>query len=191
MKEIEILIKVNEDLEQLLNKLKDFQFIKKDKIQDIYYYDPKRKNLKPDNEMKLKECFRVRSKKDKCYLTYKKDNFKGEKWIYSDEWETYVEDRETLLNIIKNIGFKKLVEIDNERYTYQYQDYEIILENVKELGVFLEIEYKNKVNDDKDIEHIKEKIREIINSISIKEYYELNAGKPELMLKKIYKKSIV
>ena len=101
MKEIEILVKVNEDFERAKAVLDQFEFVGEKRTVDTYFYDKLRNNLKPDNEMKLKECFRVREKDGVSYITYKVDNFDANgKWIYSDEYETKVESAEILKNII-------------------------------------------------------------------------------------------
>lgn len=182
MKEVEILVKLNDKIKDVKSKLKKLNFQGTKKTLDVYFYDPKRPNLKPDKSLALKECFRLRSKDGKNYITHKIDNFdKNGQWTYSDEHETEISDFDSALKIISHLGLKPLVKIDNTKYTYVTEKYEIVLEDVKGLGVFLEVELLS-IKDTDDIEKARNKIRDFIKSFSFT-FEELNIGKPELMLK--------
>ena len=182
MKEIEVLVEVYEDLSKVKSVLSKFDYQGTKKIIDEYYYDPKRKLLKPDNNNKIFHCLRTREKNNEYYITYKDDIYRKSKWIYSNEYETKVESLDTLKAIFEKIGLVKFIEIDNEKETYIYDKYEIVLENVKDLGIFLEVEYCT--NEDVDINKIKKDIQKFIDSLNIKVSEELNMGKPEMYLKK-------
>jgi len=84
--------------------------------------------------------------------------------------------------IFDKLGLVKFIEIDNEKETYIFNNYEIVIENVKDLGLFMEVEYCTK--EDIDIEEEKNKIQEFINSLGINVSEELNIGKPEMYMKK-------
>lgn len=184
MKEIEILVEVLEEKENVLEKLKKLDFKGVKKTFDIYYFDPKRDDLKPDASGRLRKCFRLREKGGRFFMAYKIDNFNDkDTWIYSDEHEIEVSDLRTAENIIEHLGLKTLVEIDNEKHIFEYRDYEIIFEDVKNLGLFLEVEKIN-AGDSEIVDKIKKEIWEFIKSLNIKVGKELNTGKPELMLLK-------
>ena len=183
MKEVEILVKVKSDKEEVLNKLSKFNFAGKKEILDIYFYDKDRESLKPKNN-RLWECFRLRKKDKKNYITYKVDKFDNlGKWIYSEEEETEVKSFDTAVKIISLLGLTPLVEIYNTKHTYYTNKYEIVLEEVKDLGLFLEVE-RLKVEDKEDIMLVKKEIFNFIKSLNIETGEELNSGKPELMLNK-------
>jgi len=183
MKEVEILVKVTSDKDEALEKLSKFNFAGKREILDVYFYDKKRKSLKPKNN-RLIECFRLRKKDKKNYITYKVDKFDNlGKWMYSEEEETEIKDFDTAIKIVSLLGLTPLVEINNIKYTYYTKEYEIVLEDVKNLGLFLEVE-KLKVGDKEDVTVVKRKIFNFIKSLDIKIGDELNSGKPELMLNK-------
>ncbi len=185
MKEVEILVEVFSKKEDSLKKLQKFDFVGKKEVLDIYFFDPKKENLKPKNN-KLTECFRIRKKDSKSFITYKTDHFnKQENWVYSDEEETEIKDFEIMQTILKKLGFEELIIIDNFKHTFLTEKYEIVLEEVKNLGLFLEVERLN-VNDDENIEKVKKEIFDFINTLKIKTSEELNMGKPELMLRKKY-----
>lgn len=84
--------------------------------------------------------------------------------------------------ILESLGFKILTQIENKKYTFLTDKYEIVYEDVKNLGFFLEVERLN-VDDNENIADVKKEIRNFIKSLDIKIEEELNAGKPELMLR--------
>ena len=184
MKEIEILVEVFDDESKVLNQLNQYEFVAIQSTIDTYYYDPLRKNLQPDETLKLFESFRLRKKNDQFFLTYKVDNYENGVWIYSDEEEIKISDYDCAKKILAHLGLKKLVEIDNQKHTFKTDKFEIVFEKVKDLGLFLEVEYVGK-NQDEDVLKIKMDINKFITSLGLEISSELNSGKPELMLKKI------
>lgn len=183
MKEIEILVEVLDDVENVLKALDKFQYEGDKETIDVYYYDPLRDTLKPNSAGEINECLRVRTKNDLAYVTYKVDNFDDNgKWLYSDEYETTIGDLVMLNKIIERLGLVPLLTIHNKKKTYVTDKYEIVLEDVKDLGHFLEVEFCT--NEDVDVKKVKEEIQEFIDSLGIKVSEELNMGKPEMMIKR-------
>lgn len=182
MKEIEILVEVYEDIEKIKEIFKKFEYVGLKRTIDEYYYDPLRETLKPDKFGGLNHCFRLRQKNNEYFITYKDDVFENGKWLYSNEYETKVESLEMTKEIFNKLGLIKFIEIDNEKETYMFENYEIVIENVKDLGIFMEVEYCT--NEDIDIKIEKNKIQEFINNLGINISEELNIGKPEMYMKK-------
>lgn len=184
MKEIEILIQVNDTKEQALAALEAYESVGVKKTTDVYFYDPLRDDLQPEDNFKLRRSFRLRDKDGKISLTYKTDNFNEEDiWTYSDEHEINVDNTEEADKIIKHLGLKELVRISGEKHVFKTPEYEIVFEDVEDLGYFLEVEKLEQVEDGQE-KGTKIGIREFINSLDIEFGNEHNAGKPELMLKK-------
>ena len=183
MKEIEILVEVYDEPSKIIEKLDEFEFKGIKETTDVYYYDPKRDNLKPNKNMQIDECLRIRTKNNEHYITYKVDKFDEDgKWLYSDEYETKFEDIFMLNNIINKLGLKELLIIQNSKRTYINDKYEIVLETVKDLGYFLEVEYCT--NEDVDVKEVKKEIQQFIDSLELNVSEELNMGKPEMMIRK-------
>ena len=182
MKEIEVLVEVYDDIEKVKSKLNKFNYIGLKKTIDEYYYDPKRELLKPDKNNQLSHCLRLRRKNNDYSITYKDDIFDNGKWLYSNEFETKVESIDMIREIFSKLGLIKFIEIDNEKETYTFEDYEIVIENVKDLGLFMEVEYCT--NKDVDVQQIKDKIQAFIDNLEINVSEELNMGKPEMYMKK-------
>lgn len=182
MKEIEILVEVLDSVENVKKALSSFEYVGLKHTIDEYYYDPKRDTLKPDANNNLLHCLRLREKNNSYTITYKDDVFDGDTWLYSNEYETSVEDINTLKTIFEKLELKKFITIDNKKETYIYKDYEIVLEDVKDLGLFMEVELCT--NDDVDVKKVKKEIQQFIDSLNIKVTSELNMGKPEMYMKK-------
>ncbi|PIN80310.1 class IV adenylate cyclase [Candidatus Woesearchaeota archaeon CG10_big_fil_rev_8_21_14_0_10_32_9] len=187
MKEIELLFELKESLSSTLDKLNSNQDLKKmgeKYTEDYYFYDPLREDLKPDESYSLKKCFRIRKQNDKTYLTYKIDHL-SEKgiWQYSDEFETEVNSFETSKKIVDLLGLKPLIQVKNRKHIFVKDSFEITIEDVEGLGLFLEIECLN-AQDNADVSTERKKIFEVLDSLKLRVSDELHIGKPELLLRK-------
>ncbi len=182
MKEIEVLVEVYDDIENLKSKFKKFKYEGLKKTVDEYYYDPKNYTLKPDDNNQLSHCLRLRTKNDEYSITYKDDIFNNDNWLYSNEYKTKIESMTMIKNIFDRLGLVKFIEINNEKETYTFADYEIVIENVKDLGLFLEVEYCTA--EDIDVDLTKKQIQKFIDNLKINVSKELNMGKPEMFMKR-------
>lgn len=184
MKEIEILVEVYSSCDEVTKAFEKFEYLGNKKTIDTYYYDPLRNNLKPNSNNQINECLRLRTQSNVNSITYKIDQFdETGKWLYSDEYETKVDNIFMITEILNKMGFNELLTIHNEKRIYKYNNYEIVFENVKDLGYFLEVEYCT--NEDIDIKKKKEEIQKFINSLGLNISQELNIGKPEMMINKL------
>lgn len=195
MKEIEILYSLNDDIETAENKIHNFifegggtfAFVGEKRIVDTYYKSEKFDNLNPDENNRLRSSFRIREKGEVCQITHKQDVFtENDNWLYSNELEASVSDSHMLKMILAELHFRELTRVDNTKRIYESSHYELVLERVENLGNFIEIEYKSnhEIKDD-EVAGIKQAIRNLVKMLKINIGEELNAGKPELMLKKI------
>ena len=183
MKEIEILVELYSDIQEAKQTLNQFKSTGIKNVIDTYYYDPLRNNLKPNNKLQIDECFRLREQNDKTYITYKIDKFDDNNiWLYSDEYETEVKNKQQIINIINALGLKKLLVINNKKTSYTTNKYEIVIEEVDKLGNFMEVELCT--NENVNVKEIKREIQAFINSLGLDVSEELHMGKPEMMLKK-------
>lgn len=182
MKEIEVLVEVYDDISSIKNKFKNFEYKGLKNTIDEYYYDPKSDTLKPDKNNQLSHCLRLRSKNGECFITYKDDVFDNDVWLYSNEYETKIESIDMVKEIFNKLGLIKFIEINNNKETYIFNNYEIVIEDVKDLGLFMEVEYCT--NDDVDAKLVKKEIQNFIDSLELNVSRELNMGKPEMYMKK-------
>lgn len=181
MIELEVLVEVLDDINKVMLCLNEYKFLSKSYIIDYYYYDPLRYNLLPYKDNKLYSSFRLRNKNDKYYLTYKNDNYSNGIWVYSDEYETEVSNYENIKKIIYNLGLKPLLTLNSKKLYYSYKNYEVTLEIVDDLGIFLEVELKLEITKS-EVNYYKKEINNFISNLGITVTKELNSGKPELYI---------
>ena len=183
MREIEILVPVYSSKEEAIRTLEKYPFQGERTLHDVYFMDPLRTDLQPGPDASLSGSFRVRTTEEGCWCAYKKDVFdeKGQ-WLYADEYETKIGDRETYVRMLQLLGFEVLVEIRNHRRIYTFEHFEIVLEDVEGLGLFLEVERKE-CPDDVDPVGVREEIFTFLRSLELSLGSESTSGKPELMLR--------
>jgi predicted adenylyl cyclase CyaB len=181
MREIEILVELHSDIEDAKQKVNHLDFKGVKTTIDTYYYDPLRSNLILNDDNKLLECCRLRTKNQKHFLTYKVDIYEGTIWKYSDESETEISDIEAFKKVMFHLGLQVLVVVENNKYTYETDKFELVLEKVTDLGNFLEVEYKTD-DETKTVDQIKNEVKQFILSLGLSIGEELNSGKPELLI---------
>jgi predicted adenylyl cyclase CyaB len=182
MREIEILVRILEPKINALKKLSRFKIHHISNISDQYYHNPIHKGFLPTMKKNSSEMIRTRIKDGKHYFTYKKDVFTKSGWAYSDEYETEVKDAKVIDAILRNLEFLPLVKVVNKRTIYYFKTFEICLEEVKGLGLFMEIECITPGK--RSSEKIRDEILELINDIGIKVTEESKMGKGELLYRK-------
>jgi predicted adenylyl cyclase CyaB len=186
-REVEILVPVESDPQECHRALTEFESMSISQTIDTYYYDPLRADLQPDDDGRIRACMRVRTKDgfDGGWIAYKSDVFDGDEWLYSNENETHVADAEEARNIIHHLGLKVLTIVNSKKHVYMTVDgtKEIVYEEVENLGRFLEVESKTQVEEDQ-VAIVKQGLRDFIsNELKLEIGPELNAGKPELLLR--------
>ncbi|HSX30311.1 MAG TPA: class IV adenylate cyclase [Candidatus Saccharimonadales bacterium] len=123
---------------------------------DVYYNAPHRDFLA--NKANISEWLRIRVQADKAQINYK-DWQPRENPIktHCKEYETDVASYEQLERILDALDFKKLIEVKKHRRAWSYQDVEVSIDSVEELGDCLEVEYKGSkladVNEARDYLH--------------------------------------
>jgi predicted adenylyl cyclase CyaB len=102
--------------------------------------------------------------------------------VYCSEFETKVEDGDQLLEILYNSGFMPKIFFEKNRKTYVYADFEIALDEIPQLGKFVEIEVKNRKF--KDIKDEFLRIERLLKDIGINECKEHKDGYVYMLLNK-------
>jgi adenylate cyclase, class 2 len=102
------------------------KFVKKEKQTDIYY---------KHHNQKRNEYIRLRIKKNKAvfgYHLYSK-NATQEKEIKIDDWKKFKE-------VIDKVGLSEIGTIEKIRETFKYKQFKICIDDIKNFGLFVEIE---------------------------------------------------
>lgn len=140
--ETEIKIKIDKPKYQSLISYMDdnAKFVNESNHLDVYYEPAHRSFI--DNDI-IKEWLRIGKRGNKNVITYK--NWHN---VHCDEYEVEIDDIDKMYKIFDVLNFKQISKVDKNRRKYIYLNkYEISLDNVKELGYFIEIEVIKYDND--------------------------------------------
>lgn len=157
--EIEIKAKVK-DLNVLRLKLEEIGCTFSEPIiQDDYIYNQKGIDLKDHRHNT--PVLRIREQMGKIIFTVKKNRSDELDCI---EKEVEVDDKNILKEIIELLGFQKTVEVHKKRQKGKYHDYEICLDEVQDLGTFIEIKKISEENG----EEVKTELLNFLEKLGIK-----------------------
>lgn len=140
--------------------------ISKGVVQKDSYFVPAHRNFLESEY--IFEWLRLRETENKKTLNYKHfypENVKVTE--YCEEFQTNIDNVEALKKIFDHLNFRPLIVVDKKRSTWIYKDIEIAIDEVKELGSFIELEAKeNLVKTGKDANHVKEIMRNILQELN-------------------------
>ena len=161
-KEIEIRYILNNKikLEEWLNKNAN-QIHTSHQI-DTYYDNKFNSFIK--NPKYIYDWLRIREENNNITFNYKHWLPEGEIIrTYCEENELEISSAEEMKKILCSLGFEVLIVVDKLRDSWRYEDYEISIDTVKELGDYIEIEYKGKENT--NIDEITKKLYSVLEVI--------------------------
>jgi len=67
--------------------------------------------------------------------------------LYCDEYEVEVLDGKKTLELFKALGYTDQTLMQKTRNTYSFDSFEIVVDQVKNLGIFMEVELKTEISD--------------------------------------------
>jgi adenylate cyclase class 2 len=150
-KEIEIKISLDKNMLNDTKKWlrKNAKYQKTIKQTDSYFNNPERPFIftKEDGVKDAIEYLRVRETNKKSYLCFKKvhRDEKTQMPNYCDEYETVISDPDATKKLLESLGYKEKTVLHKTRTTYLFKNFEIALDQVENLGNFMEIELKEEV----------------------------------------------
>lgn len=144
MKDTEVEIQVEiENIKPLLNLLKSKGRLLYKEKQIDQYYTPLHRDFRKKEP--IEEWLRLRNSNGKFSLTYKNWYRSADKKTHHcDEYESDLGKIDQLEKIFKVLDFRPVVRVEKLRQAYKFGNYEIAVDKVKDLGDFIEIEYKGK-----------------------------------------------
>ncbi len=181
VQEIELRIQTPKE-ELFLEWLRKNASYKSDTHQVDYYLDKiVNPNFYFDTNNKLQSDYwlRIRLSNGIFILCLKKVH-RDEKgnYLYSDEYETEISNPDNTLKIYENLGYYKAIVVNKHRQEWEYKDFIIAFDQVRELGNFFEIELKA---NNTTYEKGKNKIEKFLASILKKNYILSKCGYPSLI----------
>ena len=178
--EVEIKVKIQNPQETESKILSIAKFIKQ-KQQIDQYTDAKNLFF---GQNPISEYLRVRTEGNKSILGYHYCHFNPDgSLLKTDEYEIEVNDSQMAVTILEKIGFEIIVTVTKTRSVYETDDYEITLDHIKELGYFLELEYKGNST---DFNKTKEEMYKFLDNLEILYEQVPEGGFPDLIYKKIH-----
>ena len=149
MKQVEITTRVKDSLENIdkILKNKNFEIIRKSRIEDVYL-----SNLK--NSLTVNNINDILSKSilvrylDENGNIYKKITYKDKKYVnnvlqYEEKINISIDNTQNAIKLFEKIGFEKLVTVKYDCTVYSNKKLELAFQNVENLGLLLEYENKN------------------------------------------------
>jgi adenylate cyclase class 2 len=123
---------------------------------------------------------RIREQGDRIIFTYKQ-NISGE--LDCLEKELDVSNGKTIREIIGMLGYSKSVEVEKIRRKTKYKELEICLDEVKELGFFIEVE---KMTDDMNDngQKMQEELFDFLESIGVSKKNKMSQGYDSMIYEK-------
>lgn len=109
-----------------------------------------------------KNLLRIREEGGKFIFTIKQPQSNQ---LDAIERETEITDPQEFRESLLLMGYKPVVKINKVRRKAKYKDFEICLDEVKELGNFVEVE---KITDDVKAEEVQEELFQFLESLGIK-----------------------
>ncbi len=141
--------------------------LKTEHQKDIYFNAPHKDFAQTDEALRIREIPEEDS--SKFILTYKgaklDDASKTRKEI-----EVQVEDPENTASLLESLDFRPVRTVKKDRVIYSYEDYTITLDEVYEVGKFVEIE--KGLAEGEDYQDILQEIFEIYRKLGIEEGFE-------------------
>jgi len=179
---IEIEIQVNiENVQPLLSFLETEGTFKHEIRQVDEYFSPAHDDflaLRP-----VSRWLRIRQTEKGNSLNYKNWYFDeaGKSSNYCDEFETKIEDVAATKKILEALNFKNIVIVDKTRKIWEFEDFEIAIDSVKDLGNFVEIEYIGK-DENIDPKKVTKEMITFLKSLEVGKITRNHVGYPFLML---------
>ena len=140
--EIEIKVKID-NFDLLKNNLPKFGKLVKLIKQIDEYYIPCQRDFFAQKPHPT-EWLRIRTNPDKVIFEYDKSIGKKEDGLqdYAQEYETEVKQPDELRKILDFLDFKKVVTVEKQREYWDCENFEVAIDDVKNLGCFVEVELK-------------------------------------------------
>jgi len=137
--EIQVRLKGSDILEKYLNK---YGSSKNKNYQKDEYFTPPHNNFLAKEP--VSEWLRLRES-NKNSINYKKWHYKNGKSTHCDEYESEIGDIRLMRKMLEALGYKTIAVVEKTRKTWQYKDYEVAIDSITNLGNFVEVEYKGKL----------------------------------------------
>ncbi len=176
MYEVEVKAKLN-NRDKIIEKLIDLGCVLGDEIHQIdHIFIPKEKSFPPPYEVPV---LRIRKQGDKHLFTLKISQSNRQDCI---EHELEVADGDKMIEIMRLINYKKVPEVDKKRIKTNFNDIEIVIDIVKGLGEFIEVEKIVSEENPELRQKIQQELLVFLTKLGIPQEDHLAGSKYDIML---------
>ena len=179
--EVEIKVKID-NFEEIKEKISKIGKLIKSIKQIDDYYVPSHRDFFAHKPHAI-EWLRIRTNPDKVVWEYTRSINQRDDgdYDYAEEYEIEILNKEELKKILNFLDFKKSVTIEKYREYWMCGGIEVALDNVTELGHFIEAEAKGDFKDEKEA---KEECIKFLENLGITdvENKRIKKGYPEIYL---------
>ena len=148
--DIEITCEVFETVEKIKNTLleKGFKYIESFTLDDIYMYN-KDNNQFFIKDGKISDTLIIRNvSEDDKKIVCKKRNYDNDGLeISTDKIVLKVKDIDASEKLLNILGYERYLRMIDTNYMYESENYIAYIQEIKDLGIFLELELKDTNND--------------------------------------------
>ena len=168
MIEVEVKAKIRsfDEMRKMLDEINAVK-VKTEHQEDRYFNSPVRDFAQTDEALRIRET--KSDDKHNLFITYKGPKIDA-KSKTREEVEMEIEDADKASKIFENLGFKEVRTVVKDREYYQYENYEISLDNVHGLEPYMEIEIS--LEDNSDYSKAQESIFELFEKLGITDGFE-------------------
>ncbi|MBQ6627308.1 MAG: class IV adenylate cyclase [Methanobrevibacter sp.] len=168
MIEVEVKAKIDsfDEIEERLEKIGATK-TKKEFQEDIYFNSPIVDFAKTDEALRIRTT--TEDDNTNIFITYKGPKI-DPKSKTRKEIEMGIDDSKKCADIFEEIGFKKVRAVRKNRQYYEYENFEISLDDIEGLDPYMEIEIS--LEDGKDYSEAQDKIFELFKRLGITDGFE-------------------
>lgn len=152
-KEIEVKIQLNQDelenFQEWLIKHTEYKGEEQhteyylDNPQRSFYFDDKAKGFRDAlGSLRIRRTLKDDKFKDSYCYKYRHLDPETGKTTHRDEHELVVENADTMLDIMTCLGYTERITIEKTRKLFATGDFEVCIDDVKNIGTFVEVELK-------------------------------------------------
>ena len=168
MIEVEVKAKINsfEEMEERLTEI-GAEKTKKEFQEDIYFNSPVVDFAETDEALRIRTT--KENNKTNIFMTYKGPKIDS-KSKTRKEIKMGIEDSEKCADIFEEIGFKKVRAVRKNRQYFEYENFEISLDDIEGLEPYMEIEIA--LNDGEDYSEAQNRIFKLFERLGITDGFE-------------------
>jgi adenylate cyclase class 2 len=174
MIEVEVKVKVVDDVEKLINTLGGVLIGVEEHV-DVYFNHSSRDFKDTD------EVLRLRKVNSHAELTYKGPRI-GSVSKTREELTLVVDSFDTCREILRKLSFIEFIELSKTRKIYRVDEFKINLDDVRGLGKYVEVEAE--ASSISDVPNVEGKIRRMLEKLGFREEQFIKKSYIELILEK-------